>query len=68
MADIALDPAALARLGKALDFICGPDNPTTVAVKAAAASGLERDMKKARTLFMALKPAHRVAALGMLRD
>ncbi len=68
MADIVLDLAAMARLAKVLDFICGPTDPCTVAVKKAAASGAEADIKKARKLFMALKSTHRIAALGMLRE
>jgi hypothetical protein len=68
MADIVLDLAAMARLAKILDFICGPADPCTVAVKQAAASGADADIKKARRLFMALKSTHRIAALGMLRE
>jgi hypothetical protein len=68
MADIVLDLAAMARLAKVLDFICGPTDPCTVAVKKAAASGNEADVKKARKLFMGLKSTHRIAALGMLRE
>ncbi len=68
MSETVLDAAAMARLAKALEFICGPADPCTLALKQAAASGLERDVKKARALFMALKPSHRTAALAMLRD
>ena len=70
----ALDPAEgashppIGRLAKALAFICGPDHPTTVALKAAAESGSESDIKKARTLFLKLKPGDRQAALTMLED
>ena len=53
---------------KANSAICGPTDPCTVAVKKAAASGAEADIKKARKLFMALKSTHRIAALGMLRE
>ncbi len=49
-------------------FICGPDHPTTVALKTAAASGSDRDIKSARTLFLKLKPGDRRAALTMLAD
>ena len=52
----------------ALTFICGADHPTTIALKAAAESGTERDIKKARTLFLRLKPSDRRAALTMLND
>lgn len=56
------------RLAKALAFICGADHPTTAAMKAAAASGSERDIKNARSLFLKLKPGDRRAALTMLAD
>jgi hypothetical protein len=68
MEEAKIDRAAMGRLAKALAFICGPDHPTTVALKAAAESGSERDIKKARTLFLRLKPGERQAALTMLAD
>ena len=68
MEEKAIDRAAMGRLVKALDFICGPDHPTTVALKAAAESGSERDIKNARALFLRLKPGDRRAALAMLGD
>jgi hypothetical protein len=68
MDEKAIDSAAMGRLAKALDFICGPTHPTTVALKAAAESGSERDIKNARTLFLRLKPGDRRAALAMLGD
>jgi hypothetical protein len=37
-----------------------------VALKAAAESGTERDIKAARALFLKLKPGDRKAALTML--
>jgi len=66
MEEAKIDRAAMGRLAKALDFICGPDHPTTVALKAAAESGSEQDIKKARTLFLNLKPGDRRAAWTML--
>jgi hypothetical protein len=66
MEEAKIDRAAMGRLAKALDFICGPDHPTTVALKAAAESGSEQDIKKARTLFLSLKPGDRRAAWTML--
>jgi hypothetical protein len=63
-----IDRAAMGRLAKALGFICGPDHPTTVALKAAAESGSEKDITKARKLFLGLKPGDRRAALTMLAD
>jgi hypothetical protein len=62
------DRAAMERLAKALAFICGPEHPTTLALKAAAESGSERDIKNARALFMKLKPGERRAALAMLAE
>jgi hypothetical protein len=49
-----------------LAFICGTDHPTTVAVKIAAESGAERDIKNARALLLRLKQSDRRAALAML--
>ncbi len=68
MEEEKIDRAAMGRLAKALVFICGPDHPTTVALKAAAESGSEQDIKKARLLFLRLKPGYRRAALIMLAD
>ncbi|MFB3137756.1 MAG: hypothetical protein ACE10B_00870 [Phycisphaerales bacterium] len=68
MEEAKIDRAAMGRLAKALVFVCGPDHPTTVALKAAAESGSEQDIKKARTLFLRLKPGYRRAALIMLAD
>ena len=68
MEEIKIDHAAMGRLAKALAFICGPDHLTTMAAKAAAESGTDQDIKKARTLFLRLKPGGRQAALAMLTD
>lgn len=68
MDETKIDPAAMGRLAKALSFICGPDNATTVAMKKAADSGSEQDVKRARTLFLKLKPGDRRAAMTMLSD
>ncbi len=68
MEESKIDPAAMGRLAKALVFICGADHPTTVALKAAAESGSERDIKNARALFLRLRPGDRRAALAMLED
>ncbi len=68
MEETKIDHAAMGRLAKALELICGPDHLTTVALKAAAESGSEQDIKKARTLFLRLKPGDRRAALTMLDD
>ncbi len=68
MDEAKIDRAAMGRLAKALAFICGPDHPTAVALKAAAESGSEQDIAKARKAFLKLKPGDRRAALTMLAD
>ncbi|MGI9385053.1 MAG: hypothetical protein ACR2PO_18020 [Methyloligellaceae bacterium] len=68
MEEAKIDRAAMGRLAKALVFICGQDHPTTAALQAAAESGSEQDIKKARALFRKLKPGNRRAALTMLAD
>src|SRR5689334_22065992 len=65
MAEPMIDRAAMGRLAKALAFICGPDHPTTLALKAAADSGSDQEIKKARALFIKLSPGDRQAALNM---
>ncbi|MDH3913186.1 MAG: hypothetical protein OEU09_18020, partial [Rhodospirillales bacterium] len=65
MEEAKIDRAAMGRLAKALVFICGPDHPTTIALGAAAESGSEQDIKKARAAFLRLKPGDRRAALIM---
>jgi hypothetical protein len=64
--EMKIDRDAMGRLAKALVFICGADHPTTVALKTAADSGSDQDIKKARTLFLKLKSSQRNAALAML--
>ena len=68
MEETVIDRAAMGRLAKALAFICGPQNPTTVALQTASDSGSEKDIKAARALFLKLKPADRRSALAMLRE
>ncbi len=68
MDEATIDRAAMGRLAKALSFICGADNPTTLALQAASDSGSERDIKAARALFLKLKPSDRRAALSMIKD
>jgi hypothetical protein len=68
MDETTIDRAAMGRLADALSFICGADHPTTVALKTASESGLEKDIKAARTLFLRLKQSDRRAALTMLQD
>lgn len=66
MDEKTIDRAAMGQLAKALAFICSADHPTTVALKLAAETGTERDIKNARTLFLRLKPSDRRAAFAML--
>lgn len=68
MAETSIDRASMGRLAKALAFISGPDHPVTVALKTAAETGTEGDIKAARKLFLKLKPGERQAALKMIED
>lgn len=68
MKDTLIDRAAMGRLAKALTFILGADHATTAALRKASESGAEGDIKKARTLFIQLKPGDRTAALNMIAD
>jgi hypothetical protein len=68
MNETQIDRATIGRLAKSLAFVCGKDHPTTVALRAAAESGVEKDIKNARALFIRLKPGDRKAALAMLDD
>ena len=68
MDETSLDRTAMGRLAKALTFICGADHPTTVALNLAAESGSDRNIKKARALFLKLKSGDRNAALAMIDD
>jgi hypothetical protein len=65
METATIDHAAIKRLAKALAFICGKDHPTSAALRLAAESGDEKDIKNARALFIKLKPSERRAALTM---
>jgi hypothetical protein len=66
--ETSIDRTTMGRLSKALAFICGADHPTTLALKSAAEKGTEQDIKKARALFLRLKPGDRKAALNMIED
>jgi hypothetical protein len=68
MDETSIDRAAMGRLAKALTFICGSDHSTTVALRQAADSGADRDIKKARLLFMKMKSGDRNAALAMISN
>ena len=66
MEEKTIDRAAMGRLAEALAFICGATHPTTLALKSAAESGAEKDIKNARAMFLKLKPSDRRAAMTML--
>ena len=68
MDETMIDRVAMGRLAKALGFIRGAGDKTAVALKLACESGLERDIKKARSLFIQLKPGDRKAALNMIEE
>ena len=68
MSEPAIDRATMGRLAKALVFICGKDHPAAAALQTASDSGVERDIKAARTQFLKLKPGDRKAALAMIDD
>lgn len=66
--DFKFDAAIMSKLAGALSFMVGADHAATKALKAAAASGSEKDIKAARTQFLKLKPGDRRAAMSMLDD
>jgi hypothetical protein len=68
MEKATIDRAAIERLAKALVFICGADHPTTIAFKVAVETGSEQNIKRARALFLRLKPSDRQAALRMIEE
>lgn len=66
--DAGIDLNAIGRLAKAMAFISGADDPVTVALRRAAATQAEADIKKARLMFLQLKPGTRAAAFAFLND
>jgi hypothetical protein len=68
MEETRTDRETMGRLAKALAFIGSPDDPVVVALRQAAETGAERDIKQARTLFMKLRPVDRQAALASLSE
>ena len=66
MDDTKIDRETMGKLAKALNFIQGPGNETSAALKLAAETGADADIKKARTLFLRLKSGDRASALSML--
>ncbi len=68
MDETTIDPVAMGRLAKAMTFISGAGHPATLALQAASISKSERDIKRARMMFLQLKPGERKAALAMIAD
>ena len=68
MEETKIDRETMGRLAKALAFINSPDDPVVVALRLAAESGSDRDIKQARTLFLRLRPSDRRAALASLTE
>ena len=66
--DFKFDAAMMGRLAGALTFVIGADHAATKALKTAAETGTDKDIKAARTQFLRLKPGDRRAALTMLND
>ena len=68
MDEKTIDREAMGRLANALGFICGASHPVTAALKKASETGIEKDIKAARTQFLKLKSSERQAAMAMLKD
>ncbi len=68
MTDTKIDCDTMGRLAGALTFITSAQDPAVIAMRKAVESGDPKDVKQARTLFLRVSPAHRNAALAMLRD
>ncbi len=64
----AIDREAMGRIARALEFIKGAADPTAMAMKLACETGKPADIKKARQLFLKLKPSERKGSLAMLSD
>jgi hypothetical protein len=68
MSDLKIDLETMGRLAGALSFVASADDPAVVALRAAVASGDDKDVKNARTLFLRVNATQRNAALAMLMD
>lgn len=64
----AIDREAMGKMAKALAFIKGETDPTALALKLASDTGKPADIKKARALFIKLKPSERKGAMAMISD
>lgn len=68
MNDTGIDRDTMGRLAGALSFIKSPEDAVVVGLRKAAESGDERDIKRARTLFLKLKASERQAAMAAISD
>lgn len=68
MDDTKIDQNAMAKLAKALAFICGADHVATLALTKAGETGADKDIKAARAAFLKLKTSDRNAAFAMIAD
>lgn len=68
MDEKTIDRNAMGKLAGALSFICGANHPVIAALKKAAETGIDKDIKAARTQFLKLKSSERNAAMEMLKD
>lgn len=68
MDDGAIDREAMGKMAKALFFIKGASDPAALALKLACDTGKPADIKKARALFLKLKPSERKGAMAMISE
>ena len=68
MEETRIDRETMGRLAKAMAFIGSPDDPVVAALRQAAETGTDRDIRQARALFLKLKSADRRAALASLTE
>jgi hypothetical protein len=68
MDETKIDRETMGKLAGALAFIRSSGDPVVAALKTAAETGSERDIRQARTLFLRLKPGDRRSALSMLTE
>ena len=68
MDETGIDQDTMARLARVLSFIRSAEDPVVAALRQAAETGLPSDVKRARSLFLKLKPADRRAALAAIAD
>ena len=64
----SIDRDAMGKMAKALAFIKGANDPIMIALRTASETGKPADIKKARALFLKLKPSDRKGAMAMLSE